>query len=144
MCILKIHSESVSFEHFAKTTSLPVFGFHVKEQPVRARSDQTFESHRLSIDVSDKGWDDFKGQAADAISFLADHEQELIDLLNSHDVTNAFLDFPLYSRLDKNIINQNDRLPRELIALAGRIGLGIEMAIYSKDAMDAAFGDVDG
>jgi hypothetical protein len=133
----------MSFERFSKTTSLPIFGFHVKGQPVRARSDQTYESHRLSIDVSDKDWDDFEGQVADAISFLADHEQELIDLLKSHEATNAFLDFPLYSRLDENIINQNDHLPRELIVLAGRIGLGIGMAIYSKDAMDAAFGDLD-
>jgi hypothetical protein len=143
MCILKIYSDSMSFEHFSETTSLPILGFQVKGRPVRARSDRTYESHRLSIDVSDKDWSDFDGQVADAISFLADHEQELIDLLKSHEATNAFLDFPLYSRLDENIINQNDHLPRELIVLAGRIGLGIGMAIYSKDAMDAAFGDLD-
>ena len=143
MCILKIYSDSMSFERFSERTSLPIFGFQVKGRPVRARSDRTYESHRLSIDVSDKDWSDFDGQVADAISFLTNHEQELLELLHSHAVTNAYLDFPLYSRLSSEMFEQSERFPHELIVLAGRIGLGIRMAIYEKNVIDELFGDLD-
>ncbi len=91
---------------------------------------------QISLDVSDKDWDDIKGQIRDAIAFLTAWESELVALIAAHEVTDAYLDFPLYSRLDKNVINQNDHLPRELIVLAGRIGLGIEMSIYGQRAFD--------
>lgn len=86
--------------------------------------------------MSDKDWDDFKGQVADAIAFLAVNELELSKLITSHDGVDAYLDFPLYSRLDQNIVNQNDHLPRGLIILAGRLALGIEMAIYDRDVFE--------
>ncbi len=58
----------------------------------------------------------------------------LTELLHSADDVDAYLDFPLWSRLSDEIINQNDNLPRELIALAGELGLGIQMSIYAADA----------
>jgi hypothetical protein len=47
-----------------------------------------------------------------------------------------FLDFPIYSRLDGEIVNQNDYLPSKLISLAGELGLSIGISIYSKEAFD--------
>ena len=133
MCTLKIHSETISFLPYSEETNLPVISCQIKGQ---ARGQRQNEYHRISIEVSDKDWGDFKGQVTDAIKFLAEHEQELRLLISSHEATEAYLDFPLYSRLNENIINQNDHLPRQLIGLAGRIGLGIEMAIYDKADFD--------
>ena len=48
----------------------------------------------------------------------------------------CYLDFPIYSRLNDEIVNQNDHLPRKLINLAGKLNIGIEMSIYSPDFMD--------
>lgn len=101
---------------------------------VRGRSGAIHKEYRISFDVSKKEWDDIQGQIQDAIAFLSTWEAELITLIASHDAIDAYLDFPLYSRLDGNIVNQNDHLPKGLIALAGRIGLGIEMALYDKSA----------
>jgi hypothetical protein len=136
MCVLKVYSDSMSFEDYAHSTNLPLASCHVKGQVRRKSTGELHKVHRISFSVSDKDWNDFKGQVADAIKFLALHELELHALLGSHDGMNAYLDFPLYSRLSSEIVNQNDHLPRELIALAGRIGLGIEMAIYDKGAFE--------
>ncbi len=136
MCILKIYSDTTSFQTYVDSTDLPAVSCQVKGQIRRKSTGALYEAHRISISVSDKDWDDFKGQVVDAIAFLTGNESELRRLVESHDVINAYLDFPLYSRLDGEVVNQNDHLPRELIVLAGRLGLGIEMAIYEKKAFD--------
>jgi hypothetical protein len=38
--------------------------------------------------------------------------------------------------LYRNSTNQNDHLPKELLSIAGKLSLGIEMAIYSLDAFE--------
>lgn len=118
------------------STDLPVVSCQVKGQLRKRSTEERYGTHRVSIAVSDKKWDDFKGQVADAAKFLAKHETELRKLMASHETTNAYLDFPLYSRLNGEVANQNDHLPRDLIRLAGRLGLGIEMAIYERDKDD--------
>ncbi len=133
MCILKIYSDTKSFQTYSESTALPIVSCQVKGE-VRSRSTgEPYRSNRISISISDKDWDDFKGQVADAIAFLTNHESELAHILASHEATDAYLDFPLYSRLDGDIVNQNDQLPRDLIVVAGRLGLAIELAIYQKD-----------
>lgn len=95
-----------------------------------------YEDYSISFDVSDKEWGDLKGQIQDTIIFLKEHFKELESLLSTHKISTACLDFPIYSRLDKTIVNQNDRLPKELIVLAGKLSLGIEMAIYARNVFD--------
>lgn len=56
--------------------------------------------------------------------------------LSNSNVSAANLDFPIYSRLNENIINQNDKFPKELIILAGKLSLGIELSIYSRKVFD--------
>jgi hypothetical protein len=90
----------------------------------------------ISLDVSDKEWDDFPGQAVDAISFLSIHHDELMKLLCNIEDVSACLDFPICSRLNSEIVNQNDYIPRELVSLAGKLNLEIGMSQYSKDAFD--------
>lgn len=135
MCILRINSESSSFKPFAVSTAVPVYSCADKGDP-RVRRGAVYDRFHISFDVSDKDWDDIQGQIRDAIAFLTAWESELVALIAAHEVKDAYLDFPLYSRLGENCINQNDHLPRELIVLAGRIGLGIAMSIYDKRAFD--------
>jgi hypothetical protein len=129
MCNLKIYSDTNSFKSFAKTTKIPVYSVDDKGENKKRQTD-----YRISFDVSDKDWSDFEGQVQDCISFLAKHFEEIEQLFKTHKVTTAYLDFPIYSRLYGDIVNQNDNLPKELIVLAGKLSLGIEMAIYTKDA----------
>ena len=131
MCNLKIYSDTNSFKSFAKTTRIPVYSVHDKGENKNRQTD-----NRISFDISDKDWDDFEGQVQDCIGFLTKYFEDMQQLFKTHNVTTAYLDFPLYSRLYGDIVNQNDHLPKELIQLAGKLSLGIEMAFYSKNAFD--------
>ena len=134
MCVLKVYSDTDSFKSFEKTTKIPVYSSYDKGES-KGKS-QVRTDYKISFDVSEKEWDDFEGQVEDTIFFLTQHFDELEKFFKTHSITTAYLDFPLYSRLYGDIVNQNDHLPKELIQLAGKLSLGIEMAIYSKDAFD--------
>ncbi|HBZ66500.1 MAG TPA: hypothetical protein DEO70_06655 [Bacteroidales bacterium] len=134
MCILKVYSDTDSFKSFEKTTKVPVYSSYDKGES-KGKS-QVRADYKISFDISGKDWDDFEGQVEDSINFLAKYYDDIEQLFKTHSITTAYLDFPLYSRLYGDIVNQNNHLPKELIVLAGKLSLGIEMAIYSKDAFD--------
>ncbi|MBC7751864.1 MAG: hypothetical protein H7Z73_09130 [Candidatus Saccharibacteria bacterium] len=106
-----------------------------KNEPWYNGSKRINRFHGLKFNVSDLEFDDIQGQIKDAISFLTTWELELVRLISLNNTIEGCLDFPLYSRLDENIIVQNDNLPKELITLAGRIGLSIEVSIYNDHAL---------
>jgi hypothetical protein len=133
MCFLKMFSDNKSFKIFTTSTSIPVFSVFDKGEYRKKSSKEPFPHNQISIDVSDKDFDEFKGQVSDAIVFLQTHFDDLNLLISTNEVTHAYLDFPLYSRLTSDIVNQNDHLPKELIVLAGKLNLGIEMSIYEHD-----------
>ncbi len=134
MCILKIHSEKFSFKKFCETTKIPVFSVTDKGEPRgKTRVSETFV---VSFDVSDAEWDEFSQQIDDAINFLTAHFGELNQLITEIPDADGYLDFPIYSRLNNDIVNQNDHFPKKLINLAGKLNFGIEMAIYSPDAFE--------
>ena len=134
MCVLKIHSKTTSFKKFCETTKIPVFSVTEKgELRGKTRVSETFV---VSFDVSDAEWDEFTEQVNDAINFLIKNFDELNQLITKVPDSDGYLDFPIYSRLNDNIVNQNDHLPKELISLAGKLNLGIEMAMYSADAFE--------
>ena len=47
-------------------------------------------------------------------------------------ITDACLDFALWSRLDGNIVLQVDSIPPDLLELCGALRIGIMMSIYDK------------
>lgn len=138
MCILKIFSETDSFKAFAERSTVPVYSVHDATDVKNPRTNKTHGIFRISFDVSECDWDNFPGQVEDAIAFLSRHAHSIRELVDSHKISDAFLDFPIWSRLDGNIVNQNDRLPRELISLCAMAGIGIEMAQYSRDDSQAS------
>jgi len=132
MCVLKIYSNTHSFKDYPNHGNLPIYSVYDKGE-FRTKKRQCTE-FTMSLDVSDKEWDNFPGQVEDAIKFLKQNFIALNDLYVKYSVNNWYLDFPLYSRLNDQVINQNDRLSSELISLAGKLNLGIEMAIYDPNA----------
>jgi len=133
MCVLHAFSDSKSFKGFAKTTAIPLYSCLDKGEVLNPKSRALARENRISFDVSEKDWDDFPGQVADAIAFLTKWETDLSKLITDFEPEDVTLDFPLYSRLNDRIINQNDYLPKELVILAGRLGLCIGMSIYQQD-----------
>ena len=136
MCVLKVYSDTNSFKSFAKTTKIPVYSSYDKGEQQGNGEGPVRTDYKISFDISDKDWDDFEGQIKDTILFLTKYYDDLDQLFKTHNITTAYLDFSIYSRLYGDIVNQNDHLPKELIAIAGKLSLGIEMAIYTKYAFD--------
>ena len=134
MCVLKIYSDTNSFKAFSKNTEIPVYSCLDKGEVLTSK--RLCEKYRISFGVSDREWDDFEGQISDTVSFLEKYYAQIQELFATHSITDAFLDFPLWSRLGENIVNQNDYIPRELIKLAGELNIGICMAIYVQNAFD--------
>lgn len=130
MCILKIISNTESFKVFASNNPDIVFRVRERGEVRRKSTGELFPSFMLSLKASDKDWDDLKGQIDDAIDFLDENFNTLKRLLETHDVEDSFLDFPVESRLNDEIGNQNDYLPRELIKLAGKLDLAIVISNY--------------
>lgn len=136
MCVLKIYSDTFSFKAFTETTDIPVFSVFDKGEFRNKKKTRVANENVLSLDVSDKDWDDFPGQASDAIRFLSEYNEDLQRLLCSSEDISACLDFPIYSRLNDEIVNQNDYIPSELVSLAGKLNLEIGMSQYSKEAFE--------
>jgi len=134
MCFLKLFSATSSFKDYAAETELPVYAVHDAQDIRRKKTGETFGTNRISFTVSTCEWDDFEGQVRDAIAFLGQHAAEIRRLVESHPVSEAYLDFPLWSRLDGEFVNQSDLLPRELIALCAAAGIGVEMSLYARSA----------
>lgn len=135
MCILKIYSETRSFKRFAaESTTLPAFSVHDKGEVRSKETGREYQANRISFVVSECDWDDLEGQISDAIIFLGEHGDTLRQLLTTHDVSLAFLDFALWSRLGRNdVANQSDYLPVPLLRLCGEIGIAIVMSTYPDD-----------
>ncbi len=131
-----MYSDYDSFKEFRGKTRIPVCSIYEKGDIRRRKTGEKYTDYKISFDASKKDWDDFKGQVKDVIEFLLKYQDDLKDLMKTHRVNHACLDFPLYSRLDDKIINQNDYLPSELISLAGSLNLSIGMSIYSKEIFD--------
>ena len=136
MCVLKVYSKKKSFGAFAVNCSIPVYSVKEAGEVRRKSTGELYQEYRISFDVSGRDWDEFPGQVEDAIAFLDKHQKELVELLSTHPISEAYLDFPLWSRLYENIVNQNDHLPSRLVVACGGLGLGIEMALYSRDAFE--------
>lgn len=133
MCILRIFSETDSFKAFAERSTIPVFSVHDATDKVSSRTNKSHGVFRISFNVSDCEWDNFLGQVEDAIEFLSLHSNSIRELVDSHNVSDAYLDFPIWSRLHGNVVSQNDRLPYELISRCALAGIGVEIAMYSRD-----------
>jgi hypothetical protein len=136
MCVLRVTSSRDSFAAFLARTSLPVYESHEKGdvQTIRTRM-PPHEDYGFKCNVSDKGFDDLKGQVEDAIAFLSRHRDELLELSRDHQVDDIRLDFPYSCRLHR-VAAQCEYLPPALLRAAGELGIGIEMSLYPSSGED--------
>ena len=130
MCVLHVTSESSSFKEFLEETKLPVYRSYEKGQVLPRRKRKVSEYFGFSCTVSDKEWDDLDGQIEDAIEFFGKYETEIITLRQRHSVDDIRLDFPYECRHDDIISVQCDFLPPELLAMVGKLNVGIELSLY--------------
>jgi hypothetical protein len=126
-CVLRIGGAELDPEAFTVTVALSVYRVDRKGQPRALRSQGPFERSMVHVDVSTAGFDDLAGQVADAMKFLTEHADAVRAALSLPGVDRAVLDFGV-AGLDGGV--RSHLLPAELVAIAGALGLGLEISTY--------------
>jgi hypothetical protein len=125
MCVLRADGDSFEPREFLLLSTLDPCNVFRKGE--RKSETTTWHSSGLTVPVSECEFDDFEGQIRDAISFLTVHKDELWRLRSFPGVDEVELDFPVHRR---DVFVQSQSFPSELVALAGELGLGLELSIY--------------
>jgi hypothetical protein len=81
----------------------------------------------VHYDVSAAGFDELSRQIEDATAFLSQHRAE-IEKLMALPSSSGWLDFGVSNR---HMAAQFSRLSPELVCLAGKAGLGLELSLYA-------------
>ena len=128
--VLRIDGVDFDVDRFCAKSSLTPCAVYRRGERVSqvSRSRRRRKASGMNIVVSDGEFDDFQRQVQEAIAFLSANRKELRRLMRFPGVEGACLDFGI-ERLD--VAAQFDRLPPELVRLAGELGLGIEISHYA-------------
>ena len=130
MCILRVASKNRSFKPFSTRTKVPVYSVRDKGEAISAGAKTRCKIYSISFDVSKKEWGDLPGQIKDAVRFLTRYGSKIRKLTKENWVTDAYLDFPVYSRASKGIVAQSDTFPLDLVTLCSKAGVAICISMY--------------
>ena len=127
-CVLRVSGDCFQPQGFLDDSDLvPWNVFRKGERKAEKRS---WDSSGFTVVVSEASGDDLAQQIQDAIEFLRMHKEEVARLMRSEGLDYVQLDFGVNR---KNGFLQSSYLPPELLALAGALGLGVEISIYGED-----------
>ena len=130
-CTFHASGEAFSVDEFLAASSLtPYRVYHRGEQNGRG---ELWQESGFCVDVSDEG-DDFSAECREVLHFLQEFELELSRLGHFPGVSDRRLDLG-YFRRDVEV--QCDYLPPEVLALAGSLGIGIELSLYPQPVEEA-------
>ncbi len=135
MCTFRVGGESLDVDAFLAESSLgPCQIFRKGESPFKS-GNRVSETSGFNVSVSDAEWDDLAAQMADAINWLRENQEELQRLQSFPGNEGMSLDFPT-NVAESNIIIQSFRFPAELCALAGVLGIELEISIWLTDRLE--------
>ena len=137
-CILVIRGKKFNVDTFISKSNLRPYSVFYKGQPIFKTKPKGKKSgyNGLSIDVSKASMDDLKSQINDAIRFLKRNKEKLSHIAKTKTITSSYLSFGCNQRIGRKIAIQSDLFPNTLIKLAGEVGLGIELVIYSSSLFE--------
>jgi hypothetical protein len=124
-CVFHARGEEFAVDEFLAGSSLAPYRIYHRGE-LAERCGRVWKDSGFSVNVTDDG-ESLSGQCEKVISFLREFEGELIRLAHFHGVTDRRLDFGYYRR---DVVVQFDYLPPRLLALAGSLGIGIELSLY--------------
>ena len=128
MCIIRATSKAVSFQRFATSTQLPILWAEEPHEMRAVAPGDGFSGKRILIPVCSRDCSDVDGRVVETIEFLRRWRDELQRLAEVHDLDRFDLEFPICAHIGDKAVSRHDRLPPELILLAGEIGLRIELS----------------
>ncbi len=129
-CTLSIIGEKLDVDALDAQLALPGFHKNYKGRP-RYRTKPEKEKlpySYMSTTVSEAGFDEFEQQVQDVIAYLRQHYDILKQVKEVTAVQYFNLDFGINY---KNKFRQGLYFPKELIRLAGELGMCIEASVYT-------------
>jgi CheY-like chemotaxis protein len=133
--VLHVRGEHLDPDALLAGLSLQPYSVFRKGDPVSPGSTRNQRQHQFGGFKCDVSQADgvLTEEVADAIVFLTRHFDDLARLRDLPAVEEMWLDFGHYLRIDGvRVIGQFDRLPPELLRLAGELRIGIELSLYPK------------
>ena len=135
MCVLHINFETDQLDLILESTKLPIYQVYRKGEKHKHKKDVIFDTNLISCIVSIKDWSDFEGQVQDMINFIRQYHIDLQAIKDSIKDVKWQIDLPYSCRLNDEIFNQNDFLSPDLLFESGRLGIGINLALYHESPM---------
>lgn len=123
-CVLRAWGDDFLPDSFLSGSSIEACNVFMKG--ARKSEGRLWETSGLTVVISEAS-DNFAQQIVDAIEFLKAHGPELQRLQNSLGIAGLSLDFGVNR---KNGFLQNQRFSSELVSLAARYSMALEVSIY--------------
>ena len=130
MCILKILNKTGSYKSLISKIKIKPYSVQDKGDKPFKTIKRIVKEYKISFATSDKEWNDLPGQIKDTVKYLKRNKIELRKVIKDNKNTKAYLDFPIYSRLNKNIVFQSDKFPSDLLKLCGDLDIMIVLSNY--------------
>jgi hypothetical protein len=134
-CVLRIIGKDLDIDTLLAASNLVPYKKMRKGQPRSALKvdGKKMEHSGICIKVSDANFNEFSRQIEDAILYLQTNNKQLKIIASTKEVEFAILDFGVDLRIDNNnVLLETHRLPADLLALAGNLGISIEVSVYSR------------
>jgi hypothetical protein len=131
--ILRAYGDHFNVDAFLAGCTLPVCAVKRRGEPIFRVSKPDGKRHPQSgvhVVASDADFHEFLRSVEEAILFLKVNGEEVRRLCEFPGVEGVTLDFGVARR---DTYTQSDRLPAELVSLAGSMGLAIELSHYPVD-----------
>ena len=128
--VVRAYGKNFDVDAFLAHCTLPVCAVKRLGAPVHPASEpdgRRYTESGVHVLAGEGDFSDLPLQVEQAIAFLRKNESELRRLSTFSGVEIATLDFGIERR---DVIFQFDRLPAELLQLAGSLGLDIEVSQY--------------
>ncbi len=127
-CVLRASGDHFDPQKFLNDSAfVPCNVFRKGERKAQNRS---WASSGFTVVVSEASGDHLAQQIQDAIEFLQTHKEEVGRLMRFDGLEGIDLDFGVNRT---NGFVQSNRLPPELLTLAGALSVGVEVSIYGED-----------
>ena len=127
-CVLRVIGEELNIEELLKIDSNPDTYWKKGEPRLKTKPNEKKHLHSgAHYCVSEAEFNEFEKQKEDVIKYLNENEEKIESIQKLAGIESVFLDFGIEQR---DVFVQSDFFPPELIRLAGKLGLGIELSQY--------------